>query len=86
MRFNPIKRILYTDKGEMIRKLSCPFKVTVDEIAPEPPSGDHICDICLGEIIDTEGFDDESLLQLSQRSNVCFKVDATQPNIRIIYV
>lgn len=86
MKFNPIKRILYTDKGEIIRKLNCPYTVTVTEPVPHVPQGDNICDICNGEIIDTTRFEDEALLQLSKNTNLCFKVDASQPNLRIIYI
>jgi hypothetical protein len=86
MKFNPIKRILYTDKGEIIRKLNCPYKVTFSDPISDAPSGDHICDICNGEIVDTNGLEDEALLQLGKAANLCFKVDPTQPNLKIIYV
>ncbi len=84
MRFNPVKRILYTDKGEVIRKLDCPYRVSLPENSCEPHS-EHICDICNGEIIDTNAFDDDVLLQLGKNLSLCFKVDATQPNLRLVY-
>jgi hypothetical protein len=86
MKFNPIKRILYTDKGEIIRKLDCPYKVTFSDGIEHVPHGHDICDICNGEIIDTTGYEDEALLQLGKNINLCFKVDAAQPNLRIIYI
>jgi hypothetical protein len=85
MRFNPIKRILYTDKGEIIRKLNCPYKVDSMETEAASSVG-HICDICNGEIINTIEYEDEALLQLSKNINLCFKVDATQPNLQIVYI
>lgn len=86
MKFNPIKRILYTDKGEIIRKLDCPYKVTFSDDVTPMVNGDHICDICNGEIIDTNRYEDEALLQLGKNMSLCFKVDATQANLRIIYI
>jgi hypothetical protein len=86
MKFNPIKRILYTDKGEIIKKLNCPYKVAFSEPAIDSSNDEHTCDICNGQIIDTNGYEDEALLQLSKNINLCFKVDATQPNLRIVYI
>lgn len=86
MKFNPIKRILYTDKGEIIRKLDCPYKVTFSNALTPTAHGDHICDICHGEIIDTNSYEDEALLQLGKNMNLCFKVDAAQSNLRIVYI
>jgi hypothetical protein len=87
MKYNPIKRILYTDKGEIIRKLDCPYKVAFSEPVTDLPANDeHICSICNGEIIDTTGYEDEALLKLSKTVNLCFKVDASQPNLRIVYI
>jgi hypothetical protein len=86
MKFNPIKRILYTDKGEVIRKLNCPYRVTIPEPDTHIPQGDNICDICNCEIVDTTRFEDEALLQLSKNMNLCFKVEASQPNVRVIYI
>jgi hypothetical protein len=86
MKFNPIKRILYTDKGEIITKLDCPYKVTFSESTEEAPEDDHICSICNGKIVDTYGIEDEALLEMSRSTNLCFKVDETQPNLRMIYI
>ena len=86
MKFNPIKRILYTDKGEVIRKLDCPYKVTFSDHLSHDAHGDDVCDICNGQIVDTTGYEDEALLQLSKNINLCLKVDASQPNLRIIYI
>jgi len=84
MKFNPIRRILYTDKGEIIGKLDCPYKVSFTE-SPEPVN-DNICSICNKEIVDTNGYDDEALLQLSKSINLCLKVDSAQPNLRVLYI
>jgi hypothetical protein len=86
MKFNPIKRILYTDKGEIIKKLNCPYKVGFAETTAVAVEDEHICSICNGIIVDTYGIEDEALLQLSKTANLCFKVDTAQPNLRVIYI
>jgi hypothetical protein len=86
MKFNPIKRILYTDKGEIIRKLDCPYKVTLTESISDASDSEHVCEICNGEIVDITRYDDEGLLQLSKKTNLCFKVDSAQPNLRMVYI
>jgi hypothetical protein len=85
MKFNPIKRILYTDKGEIIGKLDCPYKVSFTE-EPQVSADDNICSICNNEIVDTNGYDDEALLRLSKSINLCLKVDSAQPNLRVLYI
>ena len=86
MRFNPVKRILYTDKGEVIKKLDCPYKVTLSEAMLDSPIADNVCDICNGEIVDTSSMNEEQLLTLSKHSNVCFKIDPAQRNVNIVYI
>ena len=86
MKFNPIKRILYTDKGEVIRKLGCPYKVSFSEPVSDAPNAGNICTICNGEIVETDGYDEASLLVLSQNINLCFKVDAYQHNVHVVYI
>jgi hypothetical protein len=86
MKFNPIRRILYTDKGEIIGKLDCPYKVSFTQADPPLPANDNICSICNKEIVDTDGYDDEALLELSKTINLCLKVDSAQPNLRVLYI
>ena len=87
MKFNPIKRILYTDKGEVIKKLDCPYKVTFSEPTIDSPVNEHICSICNGEIVDTNGYDDADLLRLMDKGhNLCFKVEPDQANVKIVYI
>jgi hypothetical protein len=87
MKFNPIKRILYTDKGEVITKLSCPYKVSFTGEVTSESFSDHICDICNGEIVDTSSLGDDDLLTLAKTSsNLCIKIDPMQHNVRIVYI
>ena len=86
MKFNPVKRILYTDNGEIIGKLDCPYKASFIEPPLDAPADDKICSICNKEIVDTKGYEDEVLLQLSKKINLCLKVDSAQPNLRVLYI
>jgi hypothetical protein len=87
MKFNPIKRILYTDNGEVIKKLNCPYKVSFSAPVPHTSLSGQTCDICNGTIVDTSTYADDDLLSIIRSNiNVCFKIDPYQPNVKIVYV
>jgi hypothetical protein len=88
MKFNPIKRILYTDKGDIIKKLDCPYKVHFSEpVTDAAPVDEHTCHICNGQIIDVKNYQESDLVKLSSNgSNVCFKIDTASPDLRIVYI
>lgn len=87
MKFNPIKRTLYADNGDLITKLACPFKVDLPEGELLSTPDKIRCDICNGEIVDTSGLNEEEIIKLTQTSShLCLKIDPTQANVRIVYM
>jgi hypothetical protein len=84
MKFNPIKRILYTDGGEVIKKLECPFTVSDDSYSHT--GSDEFCHICNQPVVDTSKASDAELMRLaSQHPGLCLKVDPAQQNLQIVY-
>ena len=86
MKINPITKELFTDNGELIKQLHCPYNLRWDEvIAVEGNTKNELCVQCEHEIIDTKGYSDRELLHVVQsRENCCLKLDLEQENIKVI--
>jgi hypothetical protein len=83
MRYNPIKKIVYTDSGQKIKELNCPELVQWNELKPTNDKN-RMCSLCQKSIIDTENLTDFELLNLvKQDQNTCFKVGLNQSNVII---
>lgn len=87
MKFNPIKRILYTEEGQLIKKLDCPFTISAKEDSPKSGTQYYtLCKICSQQLIDTSTWSDAELLEYTEKHpTVCLKVDPKQKNVRIVY-
>jgi len=83
MKFDPLTNTLYTDKGELIKKLACPFRMNWSELQPIKV-GVRNCNQCNHPIIETAIFKDDELLEMVRtNSNTCLKVDLNQNNLTI---
>ena len=81
MKFNPFTNNLYTDKGEFIKKLTCPFRMNWSELHPIK-EGVRNCNQCNHSIIDTAILKDYELLEMVRTNpNTCLKVDLNQNNL-----
>jgi hypothetical protein len=84
MKFDPITKDVYTDNGEFVKTLNCPFKIGWDNLEDTKTSFRN-CPNCKHLIIDTESLTDESLILIvRQNPKTCLKIDLNQHNLKII--
>lgn len=84
MKFDPINKNVYTDSGEFIKQLNCPFRMDWDDLEPTSTTY-RKCSNCDHFIIDTAYTSDDELLHLvKENPNTCMKIDLNQHNINII--
>ena len=84
MKFDPLKKELYTDTGELIKKLNCPYKMKWDDLGLAK-RGYRKCSNCNHLIVDTELFTDNQILKMvKDNPDTCLKIDLNQNNINIV--
>jgi hypothetical protein len=84
MKFDPIKKEVYTDKGELVKKMNCPFKMKWDDLEAVNNSS-RKCTKCDHFIVDTAYFSDDELLNMVRENpKTCLTIDLNQHNIKII--
>lgn len=84
MKYDPTNKKLYTDDGELIKQMHCPYKVGRKDLNIQ--EGELICGKCESPIADTAVFTDEELLnKLKSEPDTCLKVDLNQDNIDITF-
>jgi len=70
MKFNPNTGKLFTDQGELIKKLHCPLKKTFDELK------NGYCNSCNKYVVDTNTMSDKKVLGLLKSTpEACIKID-----------
>jgi hypothetical protein len=84
MKFNPITKGVYSDNGQFLKQMSCPYNVSWVDLQPVNNTA-RKCSKCDHLIIDTSCLDDAVLVQmLNSNPNACLKLDLNQKNIKII--
>lgn len=84
MKFDPLTKDIYTDKGEFVKTMNCPYKMSWDKLEVIN-SNLRKCANCDYLIVDTKDqTDDELLKMVRQNPDTCFKIDLNQHNIKII--
>ena len=84
MKFNPLTKEVYTDKGEFVKTMNCPYKMIWDKLEPANSSM-RKCSNCDYLIIDTAVLTDDDILKIvRQNSDTCLKIDLNQHNIKIL--
>lgn len=84
MKFDPIKKELFTENGEFIKKMNCPYKVNWDNLE-KSNSLSRRCLNCDQQIVDTEHLSDDALLiMMRENPNTCLKINLNQNNIKVI--
>ena len=84
MKFDPINKALYTDKGEFVKHMNCPYKMNWDNLQVTD-STFRKCANCDQLIFDTVFLSDDKLLNIvRQNADTCLKIDINQDNIKII--
>lgn len=86
MQFDPIKKTVFTDAGEFVKQMHCPYKMQWDQLELEVAGGAYRkCSKCDHLIVDTGVLTDEELLKMVRGNpDTCLKIDLNQPNLKII--
>lgn len=84
MKFDPINKKVYTDAGEFVKQMHCPYKMQWDQL--EAVGGAHRkCSKCDHLIVDTGVMSDDELLKMVRDNpDTCLKIDLNQSNLNII--
>ena len=84
MKFNPLTKEVYTDQGEFVKTLNCPYQIVWDNLEPANSSS-RKCTSCDHLVLDTEALTDDELLKIvRQNPATCLKIDFDQQNVKII--
>lgn len=84
MKFNPLTKEIYTDKGKFIKQMNCPYSMNWDDLEKSTDSS-RKCVTCNHSIIDTEFLSDDELLKMVKRNpETCLQIDLNQTNIKIV--
>jgi hypothetical protein len=84
MKFNPLTKEIYTDKGEFVKTMNCPYKMSWDNLETTIINM-RKCANCDHLIVDTEVITDDELLKMvRQNPDICLKIDLNQQNIKIV--
>jgi hypothetical protein len=84
MKFNPLTKEIYTDKGEFVKTMNCPYKMSWDNLETTIINM-RKCANCDHLIVDTEVLTDDELLKMvRQNPDICLKIDLNQQNIKIV--
>jgi hypothetical protein len=87
MIFNPITQTLFTNDGQFVKKLHCPYGVRWDGLVEAHGSPHRSCSVCQHPILDTATMADSELLsKLRSAPDTCLKVDLDQPNLIVSHV
>lgn len=84
MKFDPIAKKLYTDRGEFIQTLHCPLKMRWESLSPQLVSPHRSCAQCERTVLDTDLMTDPELLAAVRADPaVCLSVSVWQENVTI---
>lgn len=85
MKFNPITKEIFTENGEFIKRMNCPFKINWNDLEEVNNSILRKCPSCKQTIVDTEYLSDDRLLNMvRQNPETCLKIDLNQQNVTLI--
>ncbi len=84
MKFDPLKKDIYTDNGVFIKRMDCPYKMNWNKMEIINRTT-RKCSNCNHSILDTASIPDEELLKLVRLNpGTCLKIDLNQQNIKVI--
>ena len=84
MKFNPLTKEIYTDKGEFVKTMNCPYKMSWDNLETTIINM-RKCANCDHLIVDTEVLTDDELFKMvRQNPTICLKIDLNQQNVKIV--
>src|ERR1700760_2617834 len=85
VQFNPNTKKLYTDSGELIKRLHCPLRMRWEQLRRNPIHPHRGCSACERAVLDTADMTDAELLaRVQEDPSICLSVSARQANVTII--
>ncbi len=87
LKFNPVTNQLFTDDGQLIKKLQCPYRIDWDSLEEDlGNAGNRKCSQCNHNIIDASNYPQEALVKmLGEAPNTCLKITLIDPNLQMIH-
>lgn len=85
MQFNPITKDVFTDKGQFIKRMDCPLKITWNALSPLDGNIQKMdCLQCKNFVIDTGNLTDGTLQAIiNYEPKTCIKISLSQANVTI---
>lgn len=84
MKFDPIRKELFTDNDEFVKKLDCPYNMNWDNLEITS-STNRNCSNCDQTIVDSSYIPENEILKMvKQNPKTCLRIDLNQNNITII--
>ncbi|PZX55536.1 hypothetical protein LV85_00760 [Algoriphagus chordae] len=84
LQYNPISKKLFTENGELIKTLNCPYRIGWSSLPSTEDSKHRTCSQCEHSILDTAKVTEKELVQtIKTKPNTCLKVDINQDNLTI---
>ena len=84
MKIDPSDDSLYTDSGEFLKTLHCPFSKRWELMKPDNP-GVRTCDTCSRRVHDTSPMTDAELIALLHHDpEACLMVSPLQKNCTVV--
>ncbi len=75
MKYNPTSKEIFTNEGQLIKKMNCPEKVEWETMEKGENVLKRKCNICNKSVIDTEFLsDDEVLFLVEKDANTCLRI------------
>jgi hypothetical protein len=84
MTLNLQTKELFTDAGQLIKKMHCPLHMQWEHLPAGSNPHERTCTGCSHPIYDTAFFSDAQLLTMVQHNpGTCLKIDIDQDNLQI---
>ncbi len=81
---NIIDKDIYTEKGELIKTIDCPKKVSIKDLRKDKDKSLY-CNNCEKTILDTEYMSEDNLIKtLKKDKNTCLKISRLNPMFRFV--
>jgi len=85
MKFNPIKGLLYSSQGSIVKELRCPIGVTWDSLEGSPGAANKRCKQCSRDIRDILNMSElETIKMLQDDPTTCVRIDLNDPKIKVV--
>ena len=86
MQFDPQTQTLFTDQGEVIKRLRCSYRRRWHQLRLLTGTPHRSCSTCERSVLDTAQLTEEEVVaQVRRDPNTCLRVRANQDNVTILW-